>query len=50
MNLLVEVHVLEADLKQLVVELHALCDLLEIMDVLEGHSNEAQCLNHRLVF
>ena len=47
MHLLVKVHVLEAQLEQLLVELHALSDLFEVYNVLERDLEEADRFNER---
>ena len=47
MNFLVKVHVLEAQLEQLLVELHALGNLFEVYDVLERDLEEANRFDER---
>ena len=47
MHLLVKVHVLEAQLEQLLVELHALSDLFEVYNVLERDLEEADRFDER---
>ena len=50
MYLFVKVHVLEAKLVQLLVELHTFCHFLEIDDVLEANFDETHCLDYTVAF
>lgn len=47
-HLLVEIHVLEAQLEQFLIEFHALSDPLKVDQILKGHLEQADSLNQRL--
>ena len=50
MYLLVKVHVLKAELVQLLVELHTFCHFFEVDDVLEANFDETHSLDHVIAF
>ena len=48
-ELLVEIHVLVADLDELLVELHAIRDFLKVCRIFKGHFNKSDRFNERIL-